>query len=161
MIPDVLRQRLDSAGIRYRVIAHEPRVTAQETARAAHVPGRQFAKAVLLRARSDSQTQYVIAALPASEEVDMQRLGAALGQAVELATEQEYAERFPEYDVGAAPPLGDGQAMPVVADACLQGGLVVMNGGTHTDLVEMPWPDFVRLAHPEVVDFGKAPAVNR
>lgn len=157
MIPASLRQYLDQHQVDYEILVHAPRATAQETAQSVHVTGKRFAKVVLLRARRDSGPPgHVIAVLPAHEKVDLVRLGAALGQSVELAGEEEFTQLFPDAELGAAPPFGDLAHVPVVADACLaRRRSIVFNAGTHTDLIEMGWGDFVRVARPQIFDYGR------
>jgi Ala-tRNA(Pro) deacylase len=154
MLAPILREFLERHAIPYRVITHAQSVTAQEIAHAAHLPGGRFAKTVLLRTADG----FLLAALPASETVDLARLGAAIGQRVSLATEEELGDRFPAFEVGAAPPIGsfaDG-GMPVVADACLAGDHeIAFNGGTHTDLIAIRWSDFERVVRPRVIDYGR------
>jgi Ala-tRNA(Pro) deacylase len=156
MIPDSVCRYLHAKPVPYHVMTHSPRSTAQETAHVAHVSGRRFAKVVLVRGLVDGA--FALAVLPASEEVDLSRLGDVLGQPVTLATELELNRLFPEYDPGAAPPFGELAGLPVIADACLSRETsIVFHGGTHTDLIEMRWGDFVSLVRPQVTDFGRAP----
>lgn len=141
----------------YRVRVHEPRWTSQETAQIAHITGKRFAKVVLLRSVSGQVPEFVLAVLPAHEMIDLSRLAAALGWPLSLATEEEMARLFPSCEVGAVPPFGELCGIPVVADACLaEKGSIAFNGGTHTDVVEMRWADFQRLAKPKLVDYGRA-----
>ncbi|MBI4511583.1 MAG: YbaK/EbsC family protein [Deltaproteobacteria bacterium] len=157
MIPEPLKQYLDSKQANYRVLSHAPRPTAQETAAAAHVSGWRFAKTVLLRVRN-GEPSFVLCLLPASEVIDLARLGSLLGREVKLATEPDFVGLFPDFEAGAAPPFGElarAPGIPVVADACLTAaGTLVFNGGTHQDLIEMSWKDFRRIANPQVIDYG-------
>jgi len=152
MSPQAIRHYLDQKQVPFRVAEHPVRgVTAQEVAASAHVSGKRFAKSVVLRLRG----QYVLAVLPADERVDLDRLSALCGDAVTLASEQECDQLFPECERGALPPLGELFRLPVVADEHLaHNEWICMSGGTHTDLIEMRWDDFQRLAHPQVVDCG-------
>ncbi len=157
MIAPALERFFEDRHVNYRVLAHPASITAQEVAHAAHVPGRRFAKTILLRVRGEANG-YVLAALPATETVDLPRLGSAIGQPVELASEKELAALFPRFEVGAAPPIGElaSDPLPVVADACLiEGGEVAFNGGNHTDLVVMPWSEYARVVSPRVIDYGR------
>jgi Ala-tRNA(Pro) deacylase len=135
-------------------MSHAPSTTAEETAQAAHVSGKRFAKVVLLR-RDDSDT-YMLAVLPASEQVDLARLADLMDERVSIAAEVDFGSLFPDCELGAAPPFGDLAGIPVIVDTCLErNDAIVFNGGTHTDLIEMSWPDFVRLASPRIYDCGR------
>lgn len=62
-----LKNFLDEKGVRYLVIRHSTAYTAQETAATAHVRGRGFAKAVMVRL--DGEMAMVV--VPATERVDL------------------------------------------------------------------------------------------
>lgn len=157
MLPDSICRYLERTTVHYDVMTHSPRFTAQETAQAVHVSGNRFAKVVLLRGAADGG--FILALVPANEQVDLSRLGDVLGQEVAVASEMEFHWLFPDYDTGAAPPFGELVGVPVVADACLaRQRTIVFHGGTHTDLIEMRWADFADLVHPRVIDFGRPPS---
>jgi Ala-tRNA(Pro) deacylase len=129
-------------------------MTALESAAAAHVSGKRFAKPVLLRDLVGSR--FVLAVLPATELIDLERLGQSLGFPVALATEDEWFKLFPDCEPGAAPPFGTLVAVPVIADAHLAlAQWIAVPGGTHTDLIEMAWKDFQRIARPAIIDYGR------
>lgn len=159
MVPQSLRNYLDARQVPYRVFAHAHSPTAQETAHAAHVSGRRLAKVVLMRRTASGE--FLVAVLPASERIDLARLGEALGEAVTVAEESEFQRLFPEFEAGAAPPLGELAGLPVVADACLaRQDSILFNGGTHTDLIEMAWDDFAQLTAPRICDYGRLPGAS-
>jgi Aminoacyl-tRNA editing domain len=67
---------------------------------------------------------YVRAVLPASERLDLRKLREFLGvgtHGVHLATEDDLRRDFPEFELGAAPPVGGGRPDPVVIDRRLVG----------------------------------------
>jgi Ala-tRNA(Pro) deacylase len=153
MIPDNILRFLDEKGVRFRIEEHPLRVTAQEVAHAAHVSGRRFAKTVVLR---QAGRGYVLAVLPADEQIDLSRLGGLLGGRVELAREDEFDRLFPGCERGAMPPFGALYRLPVVVDACLaRQGAIAFNAGSHTEVIEMAWEDFRQVAEPRVVDYGE------
>ena len=157
MIAPRLKEFLESRNVRFHVHSHEPRFTAQEIAHEAHISGKCFAKTILLRSRG----RFLLAALPASEEIDLPLLERKLGQPVELAGEDAFAGLFPGFEVGAAPPIPAlaSQEIPLYVDTCfLRGEGIAFNGGTLTDVVEMPWQEFERLAAPRLIDYGRPPA---
>ena len=50
------------------------------------------------------------------------------------------------------PPLGGLYGLPVIADACLEKQkTITVNGGTHTDVIELRWEDFVQAEHPRII----------
>lgn len=148
MIPNTIKSYLDEHRIAFHVATHSPRVTAQEIAATAHISGKRFAKTVVLK----RDGQYFLAAVPASESIDLDRFRRALGPSVDVATERELAPLFPDCETGAMPPLGGLFGLPVIADECLaRAESIAVNGGTHTDVIELRWEDFVRAEHPRLL----------
>ena len=144
-----LREFLDSHKVKYLVISHSTAYTAQEIAASAHVPGKELAKTVMIKVDG----QMAMAVLPASHRVDMDLLKETSGaEKVELATEQEFAAKFPECEVGAMPPFGNLYDMDVyAAETLAQDEEVCFNAGSHTELLRMHYKDFELLVQPTVV----------
>ncbi|MGE5247597.1 MAG: aminoacyl-tRNA deacylase [Verrucomicrobiota bacterium] len=147
-IPERLTQFLDSRKIPYRTELHTEAVTAQQAAQAAHVPGRAFAKAVLLYVDG----KLWMAVLPATERVDMQRLRSCLGsKKVRMATEAEFATVFPDCDLGAMPIFGSLYGLPVIASGELQQHEeIAFTAGTHHEIVRIRTRDFLDAEQPKV-----------
>jgi Ala-tRNA(Pro) deacylase len=146
---DAVKHYLDRAGVPYRIIPHPPAYTAQDVAVAAHVPGREVVKTLVVKL--DGRTALV--ALPASEQVVFDLLAAATGaRRVELATAAEFQSLFPECQRGAMPPLGSLYGLPVfVADTLAEDVAIAFNAGSFTELIEMSYRDFERLVRPTVL----------
>src|SRR5690554_3798268 len=93
-----LKQFLDEHQIRYVTITHSPAFTAQEIAASAHIPGKEIAKTVMVKVDG----ALAMAVLPAPYRVDLEHLREATeADTVELATEDEFKEHFPQCDLGA------------------------------------------------------------
>ena len=151
MIPPSISNYLAQRGVPFRAAHHPPGVTAQEIAAQAHISGKRFAKTVVLKRGGEP----ILAVLPASERIDLQRLGDLLGGRVTLAAEDEQDRLFPGCERGAMPPLGALYRLPVVVDADLATEeSIAFNGGTHADVIEMSWNDFVALASPRVIEYA-------
>ncbi|HZQ94223.1 MAG TPA: YbaK/EbsC family protein [Candidatus Sulfotelmatobacter sp.] len=145
-----LRQFLDSQHIKYLVISHSLAYTAQGVAALAHVSGKKLAKTVILKV--DGVLAMVV--VPASSHVDLDRVRALTGgRAVEIATEREFQNAFPDCELGAMPPFGNLYDMPVYADETLAGNEeITFSAGTHRELVRMSWEDMLRLVNPTVAE---------
>ncbi len=152
MPSDKLKEFLDSAKVEYTVLEHSPVYTAQEVAASAHVPGRKLAKTVMIKLDGEM----AMAVLPASERVNFDRLKEATGAGkVELASEQEFKDRFPDCEVGALPPFGNLYEMEVIAAPSLAEEVeIAFCAGSHTELIRMSYADFKRLVKPKVMDFA-------
>jgi len=144
-----LKELLDSQGVKYVTISHSPAYTAQEIAASAHIPGKELAKTVVVKL--DEQPALVV--IPASYHVDFDLLRLATGaKAVELATEYEMLEEFPDCDVGAMPPFGNLFGVPTyVAESLAEDEKIAFNAGSFTELIQLPYHDFARLVKPTVV----------
>ena len=143
---------LNSNKIKYVIISHSKAYTSQEIAASAHIPGKEMAKTVMVK----SDGKMTMAVLPASYKVDLKKLKEATGAGkIELASEQEFAELFPECEIGAMPPFGNLYGMEVFVAATLtEGEEIVFNAGSHTELIRLSYKDFERLVKPKIVKFS-------
>jgi len=147
-----LKEFLDHQSVRYVVITHSPAFTAQEIAANAHIPGKELAKAVMVKIDGSM----AMAVLPASRHVDFDAMEAAVGSGhIELATETEFRNLFPQCELGAMPPFGNLYNIPVyVAVALAEDEDIAFNAGTHRELVRMKYTDYERLVKPTLVKFS-------
>jgi len=145
-----LRDFLDSHDIKYLVISHSLAYTAQGIAALAHVSGKKLAKTVIVKIDGI----LAMAVVPASLHVDLDRLRTLTGaRTVEIASEREFKDAFPDCETGAMPPFGNLYDMAVYADASLgDNEEITFNAGTHRELIRMAWNDVVRLVNPTVTD---------
>lgn len=141
-----LKEFLDKENVKYVTIGHSPAFTAQEVAANAHIPGKQLAKTVVVRI--DGEMAMVVT--PASGNIELDRVRSALGaDRVELASEEDFAEVFPDCETGAMPPFGNLYGMNVfVSQELREDEEIAFNAGSHSELVKLPYADFERLVHP-------------
>jgi len=146
-----LKQFLDREKVKYVSIVHSPAFTAPEIAEAAHLPGREVAKTIVVHL--DEKT--ALAVLPANRKIILEDLREAAGvEHSRLATEDEVKTLFPDCEVGAMPPFGSLYGMDVYSALELtQDNEIAFNAGTHTELIKMGYKDFARLAKPRVASF--------
>lgn len=147
----MLKEFLDREGIKYVSITHSPAYTAQEVAASAHVTGKELAKTVIVLLDSEM----AMAVLPANRKIVLQDLREVTGSdRVKFASEEQFKERFPGCETGAMPPFGHLFGMEVyVSEALLENQEIAFNAGTHTEVIKMPFDDFMRLAQPKVMAF--------
>jgi Ala-tRNA(Pro) deacylase len=131
---------LRSRQIPFETLLHHPAPSATKLAQSVHVPGKMVAKPVLLKAGS----QYVLAVLPATHRVDLERLALVLGTAdVRLASEDEVEQVFTDCERGALPPFGHLYGLRTVLDASLAGGAeIVFEANLRHQGVRMRFRDF-------------------
>ncbi len=153
-----LREFLDSHNIKYMVVSHSVAYTAQGIAALVHLSGKKLAKTVIVK----MDGVLAMAVVPASFHVDLDLLRAAAGvRVVEIATEREFKDAFPDCETGAMPPFGNLYDMPVYADASLADQEeITFNAGTHRELVRMAWADVARLVKPQITNLTHRVAVS-
>lgn len=147
-----LKEFLDSHNVKYVTITHSTAYTAQEVAGSAHIPGKELAKTVMVKL--DNKMSMAVISAPAQVNLDQLRQisGASL---VELATEDEFKNMFPDCEPGAMPPFGNLYDMPVyVGEELSRDEEIAFNAGTHTELIRLAYKDFERLVKPEVAHFS-------
>jgi Ala-tRNA(Pro) deacylase len=155
MILKKIADFLDANHVRYVVITHSPAYTAQGIAALAHIPGKQMAKTVILRVDGN----FRMAVLPASQHVDIRLMRGVLGSSdVHIAHESEFEQLFPGCELGAMPPFGNLYDMPVYCDASLHDDQqIAFNAGSHRELIQMDFDDYLNLVKPRVASFGAVP----
>ena len=144
-----VKEFLNANGVSHIVIKHPLAFTATSVAGAAHIPGKEMAKVVVV----NLDGQPVLAVLPADRKVDLDRLRKATGATTaELADEREFTADFPGCEVGAMPPFGNLYGLEVLVEPHLaQDKEIAFNAGTHTELIRMAYQDFERLVKPKLV----------
>lgn len=153
-----LKQYLDNNHVKYVSITHSKAYTAQGIAAAAHVSGKELAKTVIITVDG----RLAMAVLPASEQVNLDILKLALGaKKVDLASERQFRDMFPDCELGAMPPFGNLYGFPVYVDETLTRDYeIAFNAGTHLELIKLAYEDFNRLVQPIVLRFSRRYAAH-
>jgi Ala-tRNA(Pro) deacylase len=137
-----LRQYLDSQGVSYDAVPHPRATTSAGSAHAAHVPGANVAKPVVVH----HEDGYVLAVVPSTHRVELGALQDILGRQPGLATEAEIARLFDDCELGAVPPIGAAYGVPVLVDEILDGAAeLYFEGGDHSTLVQVRGDAFQTL----------------
>ena len=147
-----LLEYLTEHHVHFVPLDHSQAFTAQEVAASAHIPGKEMAKTVMVKL----DDQIAMAVLPAPDQVSFTRLKHVTGaQEARLASEAEFQSLFPGCELGAMPPFGNIWGIPVFVDQRLrEDELISFNAGTHTEVVQLAYADFERLAHPVVANLS-------
>jgi len=143
---------LEELGIGYELIEHERALTAAAEARAAGQEPANAVKCVLLR----SLDGYELVVLQASDRLDLGKVSEQLGEGrsdLRLATEEEMDADFPQFELGALPPLGEMLPAPEIVDRkVLEHDRVLCNAGDHTHSVLIDPQEIIRASRAEVAD---------
>jgi len=143
---------LDQHDVKYVTIRHSEAFTASEIAQTAHIPGKELAKTVMVKLDGEM----VMVVLPATEMIDLERLGHSTGATdVEIAPEEEFMELFPGCETGAMPPFGNLWNIKTLVDQQLrEDERIAFNAGTLTELIQLSYGDYERLVEPTVLQIG-------
>lgn len=151
---ETLTRYLDEQGVGYEVVEHEERFTAAAEARASGIGPEDAAKDVLLR----RDGEYLLAVIPASERLDLKKASSLLAEEgkLRLATEEEIAADFLQFEVGALPPFGPLLEVEQIVDRrLLDHDRVLCSGGDHRHSVKVDPNEMVRLAGAKVGDLSQ------
>jgi Ala-tRNA(Pro) deacylase len=129
----VVTEHLEQRGIRFEVLPHPPATSALGEALALGSPPDEVVKAVVL----DIETGHALAILPADRRLDLDLVREVLGDRhAALATELEIEQDFPEFELGAMPPLPSMVHVPVVIDpAVFEHRRITFAAGTQRESV--------------------------
>lgn len=149
-IPEKLACFLQERTVPYKTTTHPEAFTAQQSAQAAHVPGRAFAKSVLVNVDG----KIWMAVVPATERVDLARMQRCLeAKKTRLASEAEFSPLFPDCDLGAMPIFGSLYGVPVlVSHELTENEEIAFTAGTHRDIVRLKVSDFLAAEKPRVCE---------
>ncbi len=148
-----LQKYLDENHVSYEMIPHPETLTAQETAAAAHIPGKQVAKVVVV----SLDGVWAMIVLTAPERLDLDKLRRVTGaHEVEMATEEKLRELFEDCEVGAMPPFGKLYGLRVFVDEHLrEDAQIAFNAGSHHELMRLAYDDFERLTEPVIASIHR------
>jgi Ala-tRNA(Pro) deacylase len=142
---------LEEAGIDFDVLEHEHTERAADEAAALGIGPDEVAKTLVLVAPSGN----VRAVLAASERVDMHKVAALLGvggKKVRLASEDDLATDYPDFELGAVPPFGGRKDDVLIDEQLARRDSVVLEAGSHDRSIRLKAADLVRLTRAQVAD---------
>jgi prolyl-tRNA editing enzyme YbaK/EbsC (Cys-tRNA(Pro) deacylase) len=145
-----LETALTEAGIGFDVLDHERTDTAVLEAAALGLRPSEVAKTIVVRT-PDGDVRVVVAS---GDRIDMHRLRELLGggKDVRLATEEELEHDYPEFELGAVPPVG-GKADAVLVDRRVASReTIVLEAGVHDQSIRIEAGDLVRVTDARIVD---------
>ncbi|HKL19275.1 MAG TPA: YbaK/EbsC family protein [Halalkalibaculum sp.] len=147
-----LTDYLDENGKKYVIVKHSEAFTAQEVAASAHIPGKDMVKSVMVKADGDIK----MVVLPSTHDVDFNSIREALSaDEVELASEEEFENLFPDSELGAMPPFGNFYDIDtLVAESLTGDDIIAFNAGNHKEVIKMAYSDYEELVQPDILPVG-------
>ena len=141
-IADRLINTLREENVAYETVSHPKTYSSAETASAAHVDDAHIAKSVVLK----DEQGYLLAVIPASEWLNLDRLRKELNRELHLASEEEADGLFSDCQSGAFPPLGKTYGIEMVLDEALTSlAKVYFEAGDHEQLIVVTGDQFQAL----------------
>ena len=143
---------LEHEGVSYELLPHAHTERAADEAQALGLGPEEVAKTLVLT----TPEGHVRAVLAASDRIDLRKVREVLGlgkKKVHLSSEEDLARDYPEFELGAVPPLGGASRDPVLVDLRVgERDSVVVEAGSHDESVRLRTDDLVRLTEARVVD---------
>ena len=149
-----IRDWLDGAGVAYRFVQHEATTTSEASAKARGEDIRIGGKALLLKT-DDAYRLFVLSAAMRLDSAAARKLVGA--KSVRFATAEELLAQTGLVP-GSVPPFGR-PILPFelyVDESVTANEKIAFNAGSLTDSIVMAVADYLRVAQPVVVRFGKA-----
>jgi Ala-tRNA(Pro) deacylase len=149
---DALLRELKREHVFYELVPHRHTETALAEAEAVHVDPHQVAKTLILR----TPFGFVRAVLCAVDRLDLGKARSVLDtDQVELAGELDLVAAYPEFELGAVPPVGGAYDRVLVDERLFDSPFVVFEAGTHDESVRLRTSDLLTIAEAEVADLAE------
>jgi Ala-tRNA(Pro) deacylase len=142
---------LEKAGVEFDVLQHEHTERAADEATVLGIAPEEVAKTLVLVAQSGN----VRAVVPGSERIDLHKVAGVLGiggKKVHLASENDLARDYPEFELGAVPPFAGREDQVIVDERLATRDSIVLEAGSHDTSVRLKAADLVRLTSAQVAD---------
>jgi Ala-tRNA(Pro) deacylase len=147
-----LTDALEQAGVEYELLEHAHTESAAAEAEALGLSPAEVAKTLVLTTPGG----YTRAVLAADCRIDLHKVRELVGAGkkdVHLASEEALARDYPDFELGAVPPVGGARSDPVVVDRRLaERGSIVLEAGSHEQSVRLSASDLIRAAKAQVAD---------
>jgi prolyl-tRNA editing enzyme YbaK/EbsC (Cys-tRNA(Pro) deacylase) len=142
---------LDEAGIDFDVLDHAHTERAADEAAALGIGPEEVAKTLVLVTPSGN----VRGVLAASDRIDLHKVAGVLGvggKKVRLASEDDLARDYPDFELGAVPPFAGRDDQVIVDERLARRDSIVVEAGSHDRSVRLKAADLVRLTRAQVAD---------
>ena len=130
---------LSENGVRYGIVAHRHTGSSFDSAQSAKLPPDKVVKGDLLRENEN----YVLAVLPASRKLNLDRLRSETGRPYQLARESEVEKLFHDCAPGAVPAVGAVYGLETIVESSLrEQPELYFEAGDHEELIHVTEHDY-------------------
>ena len=141
-IATTLKSYLDDKNVQYASVEHPHTESAMDSAKSAHIPPHQLAKAVVL----EDNAGFIVAVLPSNNRLNLGWVNEELERNLSLATEKELKALFKDCETGAIPALSNAYGLKVIWDDQLKHASdIYIEAGDHEHLIWLERRDFRKL----------------
>jgi Ala-tRNA(Pro) deacylase len=154
-IASTLKSYLDAHSVHFEMVEHAHTESAIDSAKSAHIPPHQMAKAVVL----EDDDGYIVSVVPSNNRLNLGWVNEELERDLKLATESALKSLFRDCATGAIPALSEAYGLKVIWDDQLKHASdIYIEAGDHEHLIHLRGEDFrqlmERLPH-SVISSGK------
>ena len=137
-----IQAHLSRVGVPYELIAHPLTTRSLDSAHSAHIPSRQFAKAVMTHDGDNMR----LCVIPAHHKLVLPWLNKHMHGHYRLVEERDLADLFDDCAPGAIPALGQVYGLPVIWDQSLLAmDDIYFESGDHRNLIHLDHGAFMQL----------------
>jgi Ala-tRNA(Pro) deacylase len=141
---DRLHQFLQTGGVPFTLLRHEPVFTSEQAAAVRGVPLASGAKALIIKAG-----EFVLLVLPADRKLESRKARESLQVKSLRFASREEVEQITGLQPGAIPPFGSLFGLKTYCDpALMENATINFNAGDHAISIQMAPADYVRLEKP-------------
>ena len=141
-IARTLKNFLDENGIEYDTVEHQHTESTVDSAKSAHIPPHQMAKAVVL----EDDNGFIVSVLPSNNRLNLGWVNEELERNLRLATEPELKALFDDCETGAIPALSAAYGLKVIwYDQLKHASDIYIEAGDHEHLIWLERRDFRQL----------------
>ena len=149
---DALVNALKREHVSYELLPHRHTETAIAEAEALDIGPDEVGKTLILK----TPFGYARAVIRALDRLDLEKVRRVLRTAeIELADEVELVGAYPEFELGAVPPVGGGYDRVLVDRRVFDKPFVVFEAGTHDESIRLRTGELLSIAEAEVADLAE------
>lgn len=143
---------LRGAGVKFRLLEHEPVYTSEQAAKVRGVSSSMGAKSLLLKANG----KFFLAVLPGNLKLDVKKLEEFFAVKEARFAKPDEVKAVMGCEVGACYPFGNLIGVPMLVDNELaKNKEISFNPGVHNKSLVMKWEDYKEAVKPIMTDISK------
>jgi len=153
-----IKSLLKEKNIQYKQFHHKPVCTSREADEVRpDYTMQQGAKAIIIKARINSQKRYLMLVLPGDRRIDSKKVKNILKcKEFSFASEDEVIEVTSGVIPGGVPPFGNIFDIPVYVDPLLsENEEIIFNAGDRSVSIAMKYRDYEKVVNPIISDFAE------